>query len=246
MFNYSPESCVVICEKANQEGCNLNKPSEDEVRLKIVDAVEKAKENGKDIIVTIDMNLEMNLLDFVFQYLLPFATDWHPSVRWAGRISNIVSDVFHKENPSGFRMFYAHSAGADAVNRSILTSKEAMYEKISLFNGRTGAKILKNALLNSGYQWWQVNIFTNKKDLWAAPKWSIANYDGAKNMAGKAWVHLNCTDVRINKNSGHNWLINNINIDTIFEVNLDGNSTYVTGTVEDMMLGGWQTTQTLY
>jgi len=202
MFRYDDESFVSICERYRGQVCTLVNPYDEQVRQKIIDATNKAKEKGKDVIVNIDMDLENFILEFP---LPPILNRWHPSVRWGGRTANIVSKVFEEENPSGVRMLYAHSAGGDATYQSISQSQSRMYDDINILNGRTNARNLSRALSLRNYEWWRVKVFTSDGDYPAAPGipipvlrrimrlflGSISNYDAAKFEASEgAWVHL--------------------------------------------------------
>lgn len=202
------EECVVrICEANRGQPCDLVHPSNNQVYQKIIEVTEEAKEKGKDVVVNIDMDLE----NYTWEFPLPWLMNrWYRSVRWAGKMANIVSDAFTQEIPTGNRILYAHSAGGDATYQSVLRSRKMMYDNINILNGRTSAVNLRNALRRSGYGWWQVKVFTNNGDLPAMPelplprilkrflgklwKASISNYDAASRYAGDAWVHLHCGD----------------------------------------------------
>ena len=241
MFRYDVDSFISICERDRRQQdkdqvCTLVNPSADQVREKMRSAVQKAKENNKDVIVNIDMDLE----HFTYQYPFPPRWNrWYPSVKWAGEIANIVSEAFREEIPSGYRMLYAHSAGVDATNRSIqLRPGEMMYDDLNLFNGRTPAESLRNTLLSSEYTWWQVKVFTNTWDfpLLTGPS-SLSNYDAAKKWAGEAWVHLHGTSWNTR---GHSGLIKAIDVPVQFKINMGlPSSTYITDTVENMMFNDW-------
>ena len=239
MFGDDDECIIDICESSDPNMCRegstncLKNPSPEEVGQKVKEITKKAKEKGRDIIVNIDMDLE----NYWWEYFIPIFNRWQRSVEWAGRIANIVSESFTENNPIGDRILYAHSAGADAAYRSIeQKSGERMYDNLNLLNGRTPAYSLKTSLIQNGYQWWQVKVFTNKRDLPASRR-SISNYIAAKQFAGTAWVHLHCDDERLNFSNGHGWLRDNISTTTEFEVNLGelGSSREI-GTVADMIL----------
>jgi len=233
MFDYDDECLVRICEANRGQVCDIVKPSAEQVRQEIIEATRKAKDEGKDVIVNIDMDLE----NFWWEYPLPISR-WQRSVRWAGRIANIVSEAFREENPTGARILYAHSAGVDAASWSIKRARgEKMYDDLYLLNGRTNAYSLARALKRSGYEWEQVKVFTSKGDLIANPLWSLSNYGVASRGAGKAWVHLHSLTI-----TGHSGLRDSIGIEGTFEVNLGpfGRCEGVVGTVEEMMLWDWR------
>ena len=154
-------------------------------------------------------------------------------------MANIVSEAFSQANPLGVRMLYAHSAGGDATHRSIRQRRrERMYDNINILNGRTNARGLKRALRRSGYEWWQVKVFTNNGDLPANPLWSLSNYDVAKRMSLRAngrWVHLHCYSI-----TGHSGLRNNINVNGDFEINAPGATMSDWITVAEAMLKEWK------
>jgi len=211
----------------------VDNPSDNQVRDMITEATRKAKEKGKDVIVNIDMDLD----NFsVLEYINPFSKRWQQSVKWAGRVANVVSDAFKGINPRGVRMLYAHSAGVDATTRSIQQRPgERMYDDVNLFNGRTKAPPLADSLMSSGYSWWQVKVFTSKGDFPAFPN-SLSNYDAAKRLAGRAWVHLHSLTI-----TGHNGLRDSIGVEGVFEVNLGAlGGWWEIGTVEEMMLKDWR------
>jgi hypothetical protein len=206
-----------------------------QVRDMITEAIRKAKEKGKDVIVNIDMDLD----NFsVLEYINPFSKRWQQSVKWAGRMANVVSDAFKEINPTGIRILYAHSAGVDATTRSVQQRPgKRMYDDLNLFNGRTKAPALADSLISSGYSWWQVKVFTSKGDFPAFPN-SLSNYDAAKRLAGpgRAWVHLHSLTI-----TGHNGLRDSIGVEGTFEVNLGSlGSRLKVGTVEEMMLKDWR------
>jgi PKD repeat protein len=189
---------------------------------------ETARNEGKDLIVNIDMNLE----GLFVKYIAPTEfTRWEPATTWAGQVANIVSEEFTKIVPEGRRVVYAHSAGSDAVFKSVRDragkGTKKMYDDINILNGRTGANELSLWLGKCGYEWSQVKIFTSQGDIWAAPPtpWgsgSIANKDGAKKKGRQgAWVHLHCNRVWIEGNwvkPDHNTLRNEYDSQAEFEV----------------------------
>lgn len=224
MFRYDDECLVEIPETSYL--------SDEEIRDMVIEATRKAKEKGKDVIVNIDMDLDgFNLWEYIF-----WSGRWTASVTWAGGIANIVSEAFSEENPSGFRMLYAHSAGVDAASQSVQQMQgKMMYDDLNLFNGRTDAGTLWEALEASHYGWWQVKVFTSKGDYPAIPLKTLSNYDAARQGAGKAWVHAHSLTF-----TGHNGLIENIGVAGGFKVNLGPyGSCDVVKTVEEMMLWDW-------
>jgi len=181
---------------------------DDAIRDVVTGGAENAKLNGWDLIINIDMNLEGPFI----KYITPTEfTRWEPATQWAAQVANIVSEEFTKVVPCGCRILYAHSAGSDAVFKSVRDSagkgtkkmygdiKE--YDDINILNGRTGANELSQWLDKRGYKWSQVKVFTSQGDIWAAPPtpWgggSIANKDGAAEKARQgAWVHIHCNKV---------------------------------------------------
>ena len=221
MFNYDNE-----CQGNISERDNL---SDEQVRQIVINAAGKAGKKGKDVIVNIDMDLE----NFRWwEYLLPVSR-WQRSIRWAGRIANIVSEAFKEEVPQGVRIIYAHSAGVDAASWSIrLAQPDMMYDDLILLNGRTNAHSLRRFLANCGYEWWQAKVFTSKGDLPASP-WSLSNYDAAKREAGKAWVHLHSLNI-----TEHSGLRDSIGRTGEFEVtHLMKNEVAL---VEVMMIRDWR------
>jgi hypothetical protein len=191
------------------------------------------------------------LENFSVEYIIPHSR-WDQSVGWAGWVANIVPDAFMQENPNGFRMLYAHSAGVDATNSSLKEAKrKRMYDDLNLLNGRTDVQSLRKNLKKQGYEWWRVKVFTAKGDLpamsplkilpWLKYEGSLSNYDAAASGAGTAWVHLHCLD-----DVGHSGLrdsieANGTEVALPFQVNLGalGKWDNIVRTVPEMMLMDW-------
>lgn len=245
--------CLVvrICEADRGQTCDIVNPSDKDVRQMIMDTTKQAMEEGKNIIVNIDMDLE----NYTWEFPLPPRTNrWDPSVKWGGRMANIVSETFVEENPTGLKKLYSHSAGGNATYQSIKQRRgNMMYDDINIHNGRTNAGKLTKALQASGYEWWQVKVFTSENDLPALPPLpipflkkltkqiigSISNYDAARESANEgAWVHLHSLEFE-----GHSGLPNALITGGIgrFDVNLGGQLTdeYI-DTVAEMMLKDWR------
>ena len=246
IVDYDDECTIRICEKQRNQICDLVKPSPEQVHEKIVEALENAREKGKDIVVLIDMDLENYSLDYLV------GKKWRSSVRWGGRMANIVSEAFSNEVSGGMRIIYAHSAGGDATYQSIYKSgEERMYDNINIFNGRTSANALKSALKRSDYQWWQVKVFTNNGDCPGNPAWNLSNHDVVKkpSFAGDVWVHIHCRKIktcpklRLSFCKCHSVLRDSIpkRTEVTFEVNFGSlkSREIVTGKVDEMMLMYW-------
>jgi len=208
------------------------------IKSKVKTATRSARKERKDVIVNIDMDLE----NYNAELILP-QSRWQQSVKWAGKVANIVSEAFRDKNPSGYRILYAHSAGGDAVNSSIKQELGTqIYDDINIFNGRTPASTLRKRLKKSGYKWWQVKVFTNRGDLPAMPgvpfmPWvgSLSNKAVVQKSAGKSWVSIHG---KTKNDDGHSWLRNLIGKPNAFEVNLGkqgGPWNDEAHTVEDMM-----------
>lgn len=215
------------------------KPSIRDVRRQMQNLLNAALKMGSDVVVNIDMNLEnYNILD----YLIP-RNRWDLSTKWAGDMANMVSSIFKESCALGVIMVYAHSAGGDALRRSMEQSRnKKMFDDINIFNGRTTVGGLRDSLSQAGYQWWQVKIFTSQNDLPAAPSWfslkggSISNYEAAKAEAGKTWVHLHA------KTGDHNALRDRIGEEFEFEVNQGDVGSHVDNcitTPAKMILWNW-------
>jgi PKD repeat protein len=206
--------------------------SEAAIRALVRDRSTTAKAQGRDMIVNVDM-----ALDGVVRYIWPPEfTGWGRATDWAGKVANIVSEEFTKVVPGGRRVLYAHSAGGDAVAKSMRGGKrtnkddektDTMYHDINILNGRTGADQLAKWLHECGYEWWQVKIFTSRWDTWdpnPTPwgKHGIANKDAVAEKARLgAWVHLHCLWVQVGDDRiwpGHNTLCDNWNSLAGFQV----------------------------
>jgi hypothetical protein len=232
------------CEVIIREVSGL---SDQQVLQLVTEAAAKANEKGKDVIVNIDMDLEGYTMEFV---LPPLANRWSKSVKWAGKIANLVSDAFTKEVPDSTRMLIAHSAGGDATYQSISQARQPKYDNINILNGRTAVDNLRRALRGSGYSYQQIKVFTCKDDLPATPPppkllklWSgsISNYDAAREWAGKAWIHLHCSEIAGHEKLGHSELRDHIlGPEGTFDVSLGSSGSWnEVGTVEEMMLKDW-------
>jgi hypothetical protein len=247
LFRFDVETSMQICDSSESQMCLrpdrfrcLNGRSDPEIRQAIREASRKAVEKGRDVIVNIDMDLE----DYLWEFPLPpFTNRWTRSVRWAGKMANIVSDSFTREVREGIRMLYAHSAGGDAAFQSIYQMpRKEMFDDFNILNGRTSANNLRNAINRSRYRWCKIKVFTNNGDLPATlPLFllgSIANFDVAKKYAGMAWVHLHSCDL-----TGHNGMRDAVDIPGAFQVNLKRASGFPncdkTDTVDNLMLQDW-------
>lgn len=246
------DSCILqIRESKKKKNCALsaniqclNNPTPLEVSMAVLEVSKRAQEMKKDVIVDIDMDLEGYT---VFSYInsLIFNGKWDKSVVWAGKMANIVSDAFSaafkQEEKAGIqRILYAHSAGVDAVYRSInqcvkQIGCEKKYDDINLFNGAAKAKKLKDALISNGYNSYQVKAFTcdHGDFLTGLPGAFLAKPRLARAEAGEAWVHLNSIDT-----CDHMSLINTMDEEVKFNVkwNQDYPDVDYCGTVEEMML----------
>lgn len=246
---YDENSFVRICEADRGQGCTLAMPSDGQARDAIAAATRRALERGRDVVVTLDMNLE----DYSWEYALPIFrwrhatfTRWQRSVRWAGRIANLVSQTFSQENPRGIRVLFAHSAGADAAAWSVKLMRKRkvrLYDSISLINGRTNASTLAGALRASGYRWSQVLVFTTRGDFLANPLWSLSSPGVAGRYGGEAWAQLHSTEAPL---TGHSGLLENIGTVGVFEVNLGRLDHTLSGTAASMLLTDWGTVAARY
>jgi hypothetical protein len=221
-INYDGEKLIEGARALSNSMClektiaEVDALEDDEIRNQVAVWSQDAKTNVWDLIINIDMDLE----NYNIEYIWPESINrWIPSTEWAGKMVNIVSEEFAKVLPEGRRLLYAHSAGGDAVYKSLQQCVgKKMYDDINIINGRTGAGGLSTMLGQCGYDWFEVKIFTSQGDFLSLPAFlwfegSISNKDAVVKKAQEgAWVHLHCNKLWIEDHlsepiePGHNTL----------------------------------------
>ncbi len=230
---------------------DYKKPSSDEYNWDaILDDVSlwssQAKEQDTHLIVHIDMDLEWPSLRYNRM--------WDRSTTWAGEVANITSAAFKEKCPNGVRKLYAHSAGVDAVYKSLRASRGArLFDDLNLMNGRTWASRLMGTLRACGYNWSQVKVFTIDGDLPASnplpwePPWmpwvgSLSNWDATSDGAERnAWVALHCFEIQTGSDP-HSQLPNDLADRNLrgFTVKIGQQTrTFRPVTVDQMILKNW-------
>lgn len=188
--------------------------------------LEEARKLDKDLIVNIDMNLVLKFKNGIdlLKYLT-FSPEWINATNWAAEVAANVSYIYRGNNFFGKRTIYAHSAGADAVNKSIGNSPDKTYDNINLLNGRTSAGDLAINLESKGYNACAVKVFTAENDLVANPLDSISYPPLADAYAGERWIHIHLVGIDTGHKKakkvqdGHNWLRDNVNTPALFVIN---------------------------
>lgn len=212
----------------------------EQIKEKIIDAVQNAKDSHRDIVVLIDMDLEEFILKHEFDWLPFVSTKWHGATKWTGETINLVSSTYSDQckGDDCTRYLEAHSAGVDGFSKSLEDNKgEKMFDDVYLLNGRTSAPKLARLLDEEGYVSDDVSVFLAKGDFPSRPRipifgGSMSNLDSVLSNSGKLWKIFYAEGLK----DGHNDLRDRINTQTLFRAYDKNDYNYIVRSVEDLKL----------